>query len=382
MYIIEVSRGCPDVKYPLNGIFEFDQAKALAALEHKVVFAAVDVRSIRRWRKWGIHRFEKDGILVYSFSFPVGAVKGLDAVIQKLGFSLLFRKIVKEQGMPDLVHAHFGDFAGCVTDTCINTNLPYVVTEHSSAVNVDVMPEKQKDVLTKTYAEASQVIAVSSSLKDRIKFHTGIDAVVVPNIVDLSMFGLKKPKTADGIIRYISAGNLVHGKGFDVLLKAFSLVLKKHPAYTLMIMGGGPEEGKLKAQAKNLGIEKNVTFYGAFHRAEFADELAESDVFVLASRGETFGVVYIEALACGLPVIATRCGGPEDFISETNGILVPVDDAQVLSEAMLRLADNIDQYDKAAISQHVRQSFSTETVANTLSRNFVSVVHVRSSTEH
>jgi len=376
MYIIEVSRGYPTHKYPLNGIFEFDQAKALSKAGHKVIFACVDVRSVRRWRKWGIDRFEKDGVLVYNFSFPVGAVHGLDSAVQKLGFSLLFRKIVKEHGRPELVHAHFGDTSACVTKVCAEHKIPYVVTEHSSTVNVDILPEKQQHALTKTYSGAARVIAVSTPLKDRIKQHTGVSAVVIPNIVDLSLFSPNRKKENSASPKYISAGNLNAGKGFDVLLRAFSSVSAQCSSATLLIMGDGPELANLKTLARSLGIESNVKFYGAYRRDEFADELAKNDIFVLASRGETFGVVYIEAMACGLPVIATCCGGPEDFVDDSNGLLIPVDDIDALCDAMLSMVENLDFYNGPQIAREVQAAYSDKAIAQKLTELF------RNVTEH
>ncbi len=366
MYILEVSRGCPDERYPLNGVFELDQAKALAEQGHKVIFAAVDVRSIRRWRRWGLYRMEKDGLTVYNFSFPVGAISVLANSVQKLGFKRLYRQIKRREGKPDVVHAHFGDVAAAVVDTCGVEKIPYVVTEHSSAVNVDVLPEKTRTELTKTYAHAAAVIAVSGALKEKIKKHTGKDAVVVPNIVDLSLFEPTSSRRKGEGLRFISAGNLVPGKGFDVLLDAFQCVVRTRPDARLLIMGGGPEKENLQNRIRDLGLEETVCLYGAYRREEFAAELKISDVFVLASRGETFGVVYVEAMAGGLPVVATRCGGPEDFVTAENGLLVDVDDAQALAEAMVSVADRRHEYNNQLIAASAAEKFSKDAVANQL----------------
>ena len=108
MYILIIARGYPTEKYKTNGIFEFDQARALAEAGHKVVFAAVDVRSIRRWRKWGIERKKIEGIDVYAINIPGGRIP--KAILQKIssfGLNILYRVIEKEQGKPEVMHAHF-----------------------------------------------------------------------------------------------------------------------------------------------------------------------------------------------------------------------------------------------------------------------------------
>jgi glycosyltransferase involved in cell wall biosynthesis len=84
---------------------------------------------------------------------------------------------------------------------------------------------------------------------------------------------------------------------------------------------------------------------------------------VLASDSETFGVVFIEALACGVPAAGTACGGPEDIIHEGNGILVPVGDVHALAEAMITIADNRDRYDSAELSREAVSKYSPHEVA-------------------
>lgn len=374
MFILEVSRGYPEDRYPLNGIFEFDQAKALSAHGHKIVFSALDVRSLRRWRRWGLYRREEKGLSSYIFSFPVGAIAPIASRIQKLGFRLLLNRVLRQIGQPDLVHVHFGSVAHSVARICQKKNIPYVVTEHSSAVNTDSLSPAEQKHLIETYAGAEAVVAVSQFLKERIMAHTGITAYVIPNIVDLSLFfPTDKPRTSENL-RFISAGNLIPGKGFDILLDAFSQIIRKRPDARLLIMGDGPEKGALQEQTCRLGLNASVRFFGPYQRAEFAAEQQKSDIFVLASRGETFGVVYIEAMAGGLPVIATRCGGPEDFITAENGLLVVPEDPELLAEAMLRAAEQLPSYDRQRIAAEVAEHFSAANVARQLTRLFETII--------
>ena len=100
----------------------------------------------------------------------------------------------------------------------------------------------------------------------------------------------------------------------------------------------------------------------------------ESDVFVLASRGETFGVVYIEAMSAGLPVIATTCGGPEDFVDESNGILVPVNDVEALTDALIKIYKTANNYDRSNISRLTQQKFSPKTIASQLTDVYIDVI--------
>ena len=117
MFILEVSYGCPSEKYPANGNFQMDQAKALKSLGHKIVFCAIDMRSIRRVRKLGFQCFVKDDIPVYESNIPFGPlVPDIKAYFEKKSFNHLFKKIIKKQGKPDVVHVHFGETARCIVD--------------------------------------------------------------------------------------------------------------------------------------------------------------------------------------------------------------------------------------------------------------------------
>ena len=92
----------------------------------------------------------------------------------------------------------------------------------------------------------------------------------------------------------------------------------------------------------------------------------QGDAFVLASKSETFGVVFIEAMATGLPVIATDCGGPSDIVNEKNGYLIPVDDKQALVEALIKMHDNACGFNSLEISKMCAEKFSPEKIANSL----------------
>ncbi len=107
-----VSRGVPTEKYLTNGVFEFDQAKALVQEGCEVVFLALDLRSIRRTRRWGLHTFTKQGVRVVELSVPLGNIpKAMFYPLGKLALRRLYRKAVKLYGRPDLLHAHFTDYA-------------------------------------------------------------------------------------------------------------------------------------------------------------------------------------------------------------------------------------------------------------------------------
>lgn len=370
MYILEVSYGCPSGKYPSNGNFQLDQAKALFGLGNKVVFAALDMRSFRRWRKWGVYHHVLDKIPVYEYNFPLGPLA--NKIRQKLaarGFERLLACIIKEYDRPDIVHVHFADTAVAVVEACRRRGIPFAVTEHASSLMDDAAAAKQRELISYVYKNAARVIAVSPALARQIKKYTGIEAVVVDDIVDTATFHFDKADRVDTVTyRFVSAGHAERRKGFDVLVSAFARVCAVRDDCELTIMGDGAELKNIKSQIISLGLADKIRCTGYFQRSEFAKQLNESDCFVLASRHETFGVVYAEAMCCGVPVIATRCGGTEGFIGAEDGLMVDVDDVGGLAEAMIKICENLQKYDRAAIARRARERFSPDAVGSKLAQ--------------
>ncbi|WP_026662057.1 glycosyltransferase [Butyrivibrio proteoclasticus] len=336
-YILEVSWGCPTDEYPLNGLFQFDQARALHNAGKDIVFLALDLRSFRKKRKWGYDRFVKENIQVCEYNFPCGPLPpAIKYAIQDFAFKKAIVHIEKEFGIPECIHVHCCQQAISVTEYSNKRHIPYVITEHITPLDEGDGIEKRKE---KALKEAKEVIAVSKALARDIENKYGAKSVVVPNIADLSEFEYAPKNKAEGnTFEFLSAASVNYGKGFDVLIKAFAKVTR---SVHLTIMGDGPEMPAIRKLADDLGVTDRISFTGSYVRRDFAEKLHASDVFVLPSRSETFGIVYIEALATGTPVIATRCGGPEDFVDETNGMLVPVDDVDALADAMRRMMQDI-----------------------------------------
>ena len=145
--------------------------------------------------------------------------------------------------------------------------------------------------------------------------------------------------------RFVFVGRMVGWKGVDLLLEAWA-TLKKPSHYRLELIGDGPEHGKLQALRDQLGLASSVEFSGFQTQEECARRLAQADVLILPSLRECGGAVVLEAMASGLPVIATDWGGPAEYLEDSCGILVPVDSRDGfiagLAEAIERLGADPD----------------------------------------
>ena len=175
---------------------------------------------------------------------------------------------------------------------------------------------------------------------------------------------------AKDAVYLITVGRLVRRKNLASLLTALHRLGR--PEVQLLVVGEGPERPNLEAQARELGIADRVQFRGFVAEETKYQLLAAADLFVLPSLHEAFGIVYLEAMHCGLPVVATVPGGHEDFLSDgRTGYLVPRDDTEALRQALERLAGNREL--RRAMSAHnkaVAQRFSTAATAAAYERLF------------
>ena len=158
----------------------------------------------------------------------------------------------------------------------------------------------------------------------------------IPNAVDVSRFDPLPAPAADHT-RFLFIGRLVPAKNLFMLLKAFAAALQARPEIQLRIVGGGRLEGALKHTAQTLGIARSVEFTG--YRADVAQLLAQADIGVLPSTSEGLSNTLLESMARGLPMIASRISGNEDFVHNgINGWLFEADDCEGLTRCLIEAA--------------------------------------------
>ncbi len=170
--------------------------------------------------------------------------------------------------------------------------------------------------------------------------------------------------------RLLAVASFLPIKGLSTLLEAFAALRREGSDATLRLVGDGPLEDELREKSADLGVSDSVTFLGLLPPQSVRDEMAAADMLVIASRFETFGVVAIEALAMGLPVVSTRCGGPKEALAspplpENCAEFAAVDDAASLASALRRMIDRRRNIDRpslraAAIATFGRQAFARQ----------------------
>lgn len=375
MNLVVLCDGIPSVKYPMEGIFGFDQAKALSERGINVSFIACDMRSIRWMRQFGFHNGEKDGIQFKIANIPLGRVpQFLRYQLGWLAIRKMYIEYVKEHGKPDIIHAHFPEMAYLGARLAESYNRHLVITEHSSLMHRKIIPTKFVSKIKYAYNVADEVIAVSNSLANSIKNHTGVTPIVIPNIIRTDVFLKCKKKIHDGFV-IVSASNLIKLKRIDCLLRVMKSVVCKDGNVYLKIIGDGVERSALEQYVKDNNLCDNVKFYGQISRDQMAKEYESCDCFILPSSSETFGVAYVEALAAGLPVIATNCGGPRDFVSNDNGILVDVDNEVQLERAILTMKKKHHAYNVNLLRNFVVNKYSPEIISGQLIEIYNNIIN-------
>lgn len=375
MYILLISRGVPSEKDPLWGCFEFDQARALKSVGHKVVVLSVDERVRFYKRKIGLTHQLVDGIDCYNYCLLPKKLSELfgfnfSSKVSFAHYNFLFKKIVQEHGTPDIIYSHYLTTSYIATLLKKQWNIPLVAIEHWSEINKDKLTPWVKKAGQLAYRNVDRLISVSLSLQNRIKQHFGINSTVIHNMVGADFFRQQNNFNYDGKIRFVTTGRLVYGKGFDLLPKAFAKLNLPKEKWEMNIIGGGEEFGNLQQQINEVDLQDNIHLLGQKDKIQVVDILKTNNVFILPSRAENFSVAVLEALACGLPVISSDCGGIRECIFDFNGLLFPVDDVDVLADDIKYMFENYQLYDRTKIAEDCKNRFSPEVIAHQLTDIF------------
>lgn len=270
---------------------------------------------------------------------------------------------------PDVALAFFGAPSGVAAwFWSLFFRLPYIVSLRGGDVPgfrpYDFARQHRllAPLLRWVWHRASAVVANSEGLRQLGQvFEPRIPVKVIPNGVDLEKF---KPLTRDWeVARLLFVGRVVFQKGLDLLLNALAGL--QESSWELEIVGDGPRVEQLKEQAARLRMEKRVKFSGWLTREDLPTAYQRSTLFVYPSRHEGMPNAVLEAMASGLPVLATRIAGNEELVSQETGVLVPAEDGEALGEALAGLMPNasLRQQMGNAARKRVEANYSWRKVA-------------------
>jgi glycosyltransferase involved in cell wall biosynthesis len=267
---------------------------------------------------------------------------------------------------PDIVHAQslISGMPALLSNKLLR--IPYMIYGRGSDVYLP-------DWFTKLAAKgilknASAVIALTEHMKDAMQAIYSRDIIVVPNGINLNENAEREAEGGNPGKRVLFVGRLHPVKGVQYLLGAMKMVHQELPEAKLILVGDGEEREHLENLTDSLGIRGCVEFAGRVPHDRVQDYMNRAEVFVLPSLSEGFPVTILEAMACGLPVVATRVGGIPDIIEDgTNGYLVDARDQEQIAEALLRvLQDKMLQKIMSNNNRKSAEKYRWDTVAATL----------------
>ncbi|GAB6067001.1 glycosyltransferase family 4 protein [Methylothermus subterraneus] len=311
----------------------------------------------------------QDGVPVYYpkfFSVPA-LFKGWDGAQMARGCRALLERLKDEVGF-DLIDAHFAYPDGyAAVQLGRRFKVPVTITLRGTEVPLSRDPAQRCKIL-EALAGADWVFSVSESLKRHVVAlgASGAKIEVVGNGVDVAKFyplpkrqarsELGIPETAKVLV---SVGALVPRKGQQRVIEILPRLLPRHPHLIYLIVGGGSPEGdmseKLKAQVLRLGLAEHVRFLGPMAPEALKIPLSAADVFVLATANEGWANVFLEAMACGLPVVTTDVGGNREVVCRKElGTIVPFGAPDALERALDEALEG--SFDRAAILAYAREN--------------------------
>lgn len=273
----------------------------------------------------------------------------------------------------DLIHAHFSYPDGVVAARLGRQyRLPVVITEHAPWLPwMEEYPRVRHQAMWAS-AECSYHIAVSRYVRDTVVHFTGETKKlhVIPVGVDGSVFTACENGQGPLMNQVLFVGAIRPVKGLDILIKAMRLLSDRGRKLKLLVVGESfyqsyrREYQRIQQMVHELRLTRHVEFVGRKSPSEIVQYLHQSALLVLPSRAESFGAVLVEALVCGTPVLATRCGGPEDIVTDDVGVLVTPEDERALAEGIEHIIRHRSAYDATRLRQYALQRFSWEKIVN------------------
>lgn len=310
---------------------------------------------------------EQEDVQVYFprfLSFP-GLFKSCDGFFMALGSLSTLIKLRKQFNIIDAHFAYPDGFAAILLGKWLK--IPVTITLRGTEVPLSKMPGRKARLLT-ALNNATRVFSVSESLKQHV-VSLGAESGkirVIGNGIDIVKFSPLATSVAraelnipDDAKVMISVGALVDRKGFHRVIEVLPALAATYPELVYLIVGGESPEGnireRLEHQVKMLKLEKNVRFLGAYPSEKLKVPLSAADLFVLATANEGWANVFLEAMACGLPVITTEVGGNKEVVNDTNlGTVVPFDDSAALLTALIQGFETV--WNRSLITQYAQEN--------------------------
>lgn len=367
-YVLWLPSWYPNKLAPFDGDFIQRHAKAAALYDDILVIYAIPDEEGELTGSIGENVAGRLDEHIIYFKKRAGILGRVRAFLK---WNELIRKTIKryieENGKPKLVHVHVPLKAGLIARWLKRRyNISYVVSEQSTHYKMGshddffdknfIYRREVRGVFREATAVTNVSLAVGRTLKEVFRLR---HVYTINNTVDTSLFNYEVSNNKK--FRFIHVSTLTERhKNVTGILRAVERVSKKRQDFEFTIVG--PANKELKELIKTSGLRDFVTLTGEISYADVSQQMKAASAFVLFSRYENLPCVIIEALCCGLPVIATEVGGINELINTKNGILVRSENEEELVRAMDLMIDEYKNYDREQISSDARKRFNYSTI--------------------
>ncbi len=378
MHILFIPSWYKTPAVPYMGTFFEEQARSLMKLGHQlgIIYPEYSSFSDIFGKKHPDNFYEVDnGLPTYCIFVQTKIPKLRKINYRHFGKEVakVFKQYVEKHSIPDVIHAHtvfYGGIAGYHLSK--EFNIPLVITEHLTAyIMGTINNDDDRKMATEIFQSANASLIVSHNFKEDIEKELSLEKnifSVVHNLASEMFFEdfRSKSYSPGETFQLFTNSIFTPRKNHKMLFDAVKILSDRQVPVHLNVGGSGPTADELKEKAEKTGILPIVTFLGPLTRQQVKQQLRESHAFVLTSIYETFGVVLIESLACGRPVVTTDSGGPRDFVNPGNGLLIRDFNPEALADAIQQLMNQYEKYDQKQISEECFNNFNEMKIAREL----------------
>lgn len=362
------------------GLFVQQHAKSLAPHADVCVLNLVQAKNQKERFKVSTNVDNQlTEIIIYhrASKLPLGILKKIQNGIRFIKGQKLGWQIIKQSSLePDICHVHILTRVGILAYFLQRfQNIPYVITEHWSRYlphNDHFSNPIHKWVTQKIIQRSSEMTSVSGVLKKAMQGKGLSHATwsLMPNVIDVKRFIPVDQQRNDKKVKLFHISCFEDkSKNISGLLRAFKEASKSHSELELNLIGDGPDWNKMREYSQELEIPENqIIFNGVLEGDELVKTMQQCDFSVLFSHYETFGIVVLESLSLGKPVIASKVGAIPEILPEKFGNLVNSGDEAGLSKAILNMVENHMHYDVDEMHAHVAERYDVNVVGFQLKR--------------
>ncbi|MEJ2599269.1 MAG: glycosyltransferase [Anaerolineales bacterium] len=374
--ILFLTHWYPTPEMPIYGTFIREHARAVARY-HPVTLIHVQGVDSSLSGTYQFNRQENGNLTEIHMKYRKHSFPRMTWLRRFRGVDQIVKELNESGHKPDVIHANIFSSSDLAAFLSYRYKIPAVLSENATNYPRRQFGRLQAIKVRFCNNRLARILPVSEDLARHMQaFGIRTRCQIVPNVVDTSCFYPtqigERPDRAKP--RILVVARLDPVKGVGDFLAALDLLSSRGKDFTAGLVGYGSERQKLENLVHQLNLEDRVTFYGTKSREEVAELLRQADLLALTSYWENLPVVILEALASGLPVVASSVGGVAEVVKPELGVLTEPGNVESIASGLTTVMENLDDYDNQAIARYAQSHFSYEAVGRQFSQIYGEVI--------